>query len=279
MEGAPPAPGDRVGHPRPINRGAKTERPDPAPASPRREARVHGRARHGASIGSTAFATRRGGRIRGSVASGRKRSSFASRAGSSEPTSSPLKAASPARRPVSPPRPQQPRPPHRQLRLDVRERRRERAGAGEHGLPRAMRRAATRRPRRPDGGITRSPRTTTWARRGRGSERESRSASAATSERGTRTGSTSSTGGLGSTSCRTAPDDVVLPTRCVPRRLPVEPQRLVRPHVVGSADREATGWPAPPRAPGRQAAQVPVVRFAHGSRSHSGFTRQAVRPR
>ena len=47
------------------------------------------------------------------------------------------------------------------------------------------------------------PRETTWARRGLGSARDTRLASASAPDFGTSTGSTSSTGGLGSTSCLT----------------------------------------------------------------------------
>ena len=52
------------------------------------------RARHGVSIGSTAFASRCGwNETRKRSRSGRKRSSFASRAGASVPTSSPLNSS------------------------------------------------------------------------------------------------------------------------------------------------------------------------------------------
>ena len=163
------------------------------------------RARQGASIGSTALATRRGWKeMRKRSPSGRKRSSFASLAGASEPTSSPLNASAigsstsvvasataasaasvvssgstwvragdSVRTPVSD-----------AFASDAASCVGSTASPGRAGMTRKL------------------PSATTCARRGFGSAAETRAATSSSWGRGTSTGSTARVGGLGSTSCR-----------------------------------------------------------------------------
>ena len=233
------------------------------------------RARQGASIGSTALATRCGWKeMRKRSPSGRKRSSFASRSGASEPTSSPLNAsvtgsstsviasataASAAavvssgstwvRAGVS-------------VRTPVKD-----AFASDA----ASRRASTASPGR-EGMMRKSLRATTCARRGFGRAAETRAAISSSSGRATRTGSTTRVGGLGSTTCRIRPTKVV--AACFPERLlrrrAVDPERVARPDLVGlAADDDAhrrlqLGFA---QLHARQR-PVPVVGVARGHRSH-----------
>ena len=193
------------------------------------------RARHGSSIGSTAFATRsRVEEMRKLSPSGRKRSSFASRAGAKRADVLALEGER-----------------HRlvderlglgdrglgcgrrQLGLDVRQRGRERPRAGERRLERAASGASTASPGR-DGDDPKPLRTTTCARRGFGSAAETRAATSSSSGRATRTGSTTRAGGLGSTSVRIRPTK--LRAAGIPERLLQSrrrrPERLGRPYVV-----------------------------------------------
>ena len=193
----------------------------PSTARPGREGRIRtrlpstmnraltARCRHCASIGSTAFATRCGSNPTRKLSTPtRKRTSFASCCGASEPTSSPLNvsatgSSTSARASAT-----------AASAAGVVSVGSTWVNAGE-SVPRAGA-VPPSRARRPgssastaspgcDGRIENEPlRETTWARRGFGSAARkplgeaSRRWAAATS-----TGSTSSTGGLGSTSCRT----------------------------------------------------------------------------
>ena len=172
------------------------------------------RARHGFSIGSTALAMRSGWKeTRKRSPAGRNRSSLTSRAGASAPTSSPLNSsvtgsstsssasstAASAAAVVSSGSTWVSA--GRSVRTPVSE-----ACASES----ASWVGAIASPGRD--GITRKPsRATTWARRGFGSEAEISSAICSASGRVSSTGSTTSFGGLGSTSCRIRPVKLVRP--------------------------------------------------------------------
>ena len=213
---------------------------------------------------------------------GRKRSSFASLAGASEPTSSPLNAS-----------------------VDrlVDERRRlvdrgfapptssARARRGSGRATASVRRSATpSRATRPagaastavaraDGMTSRPSRTTTCARRGFGSAAETRAATSSSSGRATSTWSTTRVGGLGSTSVRIRPTKLVRPasqSACCGRR-GVDAERLGRLDVVRLPADDDAHRRLQLRLAELDARQrpVPVVRVARAHGGHGRTARQA----